>query len=72
MKNKNKKKAERNSTVSLAYLDGYFQIEIALYLELSKSLISKVIKSRGFNDNDLTLEETIKLHRQRGTEDFIK
>jgi len=29
----------------LAYLDGYSQIEIANYLELSKSLISKVIKS---------------------------
>ena len=31
--------------IILAYLNGYSQIEIANYLELSKSLISKVIKS---------------------------
>jgi len=38
-------KKERNSIIHLAYLDGYSQIEIANYLGLSKSLISKVIKS---------------------------
>lgn len=38
-------KKERNSIIHLAYLDGYSQIEIANYLELSKSLISKVINS---------------------------
>ena len=40
-----KNKKERNSVISLAYLDGYSQIEIARYLGLSKSLISMVIKS---------------------------
>ena len=37
-------KHERNSTICLAYLDGYSQIEIASFLGLSKSLISMVIK----------------------------
>ena len=40
-----KSKKERNSIISLAYLDGYSQIGIANYLGLSKSLISKIIKS---------------------------
>jgi len=38
-------KKERNCIIRSAYLDGYSQIEIANYLGLSKSLISKVIKS---------------------------
>jgi REP element-mobilizing transposase RayT len=38
-------KKERNCIIYSAYLDGYSQIEIANYLGLSKSLISKVIKS---------------------------
>jgi len=40
-----KSKKERNSIISLAYLDGYSQIGIANYLGLSKSLISKIVKS---------------------------
>ena len=40
-----KSKKERNAIISSAYLDGYSQIEIANYLGLSKSLISKIIKS---------------------------
>jgi len=42
---KAKNRVERNTVIHLAYLDGYSQIEIAIYLGLSKSLISKVIKS---------------------------
>jgi hypothetical protein len=34
-----------HQTLSFFHLDGYSQIEIANYLGLSKSLISKVIKS---------------------------
>ena len=37
---------DRNSIIYLAYLeDGYFQIEIANYLGLSKSAISMLIKN---------------------------
>ena len=42
---KAKNRVERNSAIHLACLDGYSQIEIAIYLGLSKSLISKVIRS---------------------------
>ena len=39
-------KQERNSVISLAYAeDGYSQIEIANFLDLSKSAISMIIKS---------------------------
>jgi REP element-mobilizing transposase RayT len=38
-------KQERNIAIVNAYLDGYSQASIAVYLNLSKSLISKVIKS---------------------------
>jgi REP element-mobilizing transposase RayT len=38
-------KQERNAAIVNAYLDGYTQADIARYLNLSKSLISKVIKS---------------------------
>jgi len=40
-----KLKKQRNSAIITAYLDGYTQVEIAAYLNISKSLISKVIKS---------------------------
>ena len=42
---KAKNRVDRNNVIHLAYLDSYSQIEIAIYLGLSKSLISKVIKS---------------------------
>ncbi len=38
-------KEQRNIAIINAYLDGYTQADIARYLNLSKSLISKVIKS---------------------------
>ena len=38
-------KTDRNIAINNAYLDGYFQVDIASYLNLSKSLISKVTKS---------------------------
>jgi len=38
-------KKQRNSAIITAYLDGYTQVGIANHLNLSKSLISKVIKS---------------------------
>ena len=38
-------KEDRNFAILNAYLDGYSQVDIAFYLKLSKSLISKVIKS---------------------------
>ncbi len=40
---KTNSKKERNQAIYEAYLGGYPQIEIANYLELSKSLISRVI-----------------------------
>ena len=36
---------ERNLAILNAYLDGYTQVDIASYLKVSKSLISKVVKS---------------------------
>lgn len=36
---------DRNFAIINAYLDGYTQAEIANHLNLSKSLVSKVIKS---------------------------
>lgn len=38
-------KQDRNIAIINAYLDGYSQANIAFYLNLSKSLISKVVKS---------------------------
>lgn len=38
-------KKQRNENIINAYLDGYSQVEIGNYLNLSKSMISKVIKS---------------------------
>ncbi len=38
-------KSERNAAIINAYLDGYSQVAIAKYLKVSKSLISKVVKS---------------------------
>lgn len=38
-------KNDRNFAIQNAYLDGYSQVDIALYLKVSKSLISKVVKS---------------------------
>jgi len=38
-------KIDRNFAILNAYLDGYSQVDIALYLKVSKSLISKVVKS---------------------------
>ena len=38
-------KNERNLAILNAYLDGYTQVDIASYLKVSKSLISKVVKS---------------------------
>jgi len=38
-------KSDRNLAIINAYLDGYTQVDIANYLNVSKSLISKVIKS---------------------------
>jgi len=38
-------KEQRNSAIINSYLDGYTQVKIADYLNVSKSLISKVIKS---------------------------
>jgi len=38
-------KLDRNLAILNAYLDGYTQVDIANYLKVSKSLISKVIKS---------------------------
>ncbi len=38
-------KEERNFAILNAYLDGYSQVDIATHLNLSKSLISKVVKS---------------------------
>jgi len=35
----------RNFAILNAYLDGYTQVDMASYLKLSKSLISKVVKS---------------------------
>lgn len=40
-------KSERNFAIINAYLDGHSQVVIASHLKVSKSLISKVIKSRG-------------------------
>ena len=37
-------KTDRNFAIQNAYLDGYSQVDIASYLKVSKSLISKVIK----------------------------
>ncbi|MBT5934380.1 MAG: helix-turn-helix domain-containing protein, partial [Sulfurimonas sp.] len=36
---------DRNIAIMNAHLDGYSQASIASYLNLSKSLISKVVKS---------------------------
>ncbi len=36
---------QRNSAILKAYLDGYTQVEIAKYLNISKSLVSKVVNS---------------------------
>ena len=38
-------KKDRNIAIINAYLDGYAQVDIANYLQVSKSLISKVIKN---------------------------
>ncbi|MDP2894034.1 MAG: transposase [Sulfurimonas sp.] len=38
-------KIDRNFAIQGAYLDGYSQVDIASYLKVSKSLISKVIKN---------------------------
>lgn len=38
-------KSERNFAIVNAYLDGYSQVAIASHLKVSKSLISKVVKS---------------------------
>ncbi len=38
-------KEDRNFAIINSYLDGYSQVDIASYLKLSKSLISKVVKS---------------------------
>ena len=38
-------KNDRNLAIQNAYLHGYSQVDIASYLKVSKSLISKVIKS---------------------------
>jgi len=38
-------KEQRNEKIVKAYLDGYTQVEIGNYLNLSKSMISKVVKS---------------------------
>lgn len=38
-------KVDRNFAIQNAYLDGYSQVDTASYLKVSKSLISKVIKS---------------------------
>ncbi len=38
-------KEDRNFAILNAYYDGYTQVDIASYLKLSKSLISKVVKS---------------------------
>ena len=38
-------KNDRNLAIQNAYLDGYYQIDIASYLKVSKSLILNVIKS---------------------------
>jgi putative transposase len=40
-------KEDRNLAIINAYLDGYSQASIAIYLNLSKSLISKIIKGGG-------------------------
>ena len=39
-----KSKQERNSAILEALNDGYAQIEIAKYLGVSRSLVSKIIK----------------------------
>lgn len=36
---------DRNLSIINAYIDGYSQVEVAQYLGVLKSLISKVIKS---------------------------
>jgi DNA-binding transcriptional regulator LsrR (DeoR family) len=38
-------KEDRNIAIINAYLDGYSQASIAIYLNLSKSLVSKVVKN---------------------------
>ena len=38
-------KIDRNFAILNAYLDGYSQVDIASYLQVSKSLISKIVKS---------------------------
>ena len=38
-------KRDRNLAIINAYFDGYSQASIATYLNLSKSLISKIVKS---------------------------
>ena len=38
-------KQERNKNIVTAYLDGYSQVEIGNHLNLSKSMISKIVKS---------------------------
>ena len=38
-------KEQRNSAIINAHLDGYSQVDIANFLNVSKSLVSKVIKS---------------------------
>ncbi|QHG91427.1 helix-turn-helix domain-containing protein [Sulfurimonas sp. CVO] len=38
-------KVDRNLAILNAYQDGYSQASIATYLNVSKSLISKVVKS---------------------------
>lgn len=43
--NKSKSKQQRNAAMISAYLDGYTQVNIADFLNISKSLVSKVVKS---------------------------
>ena len=38
-------KEKRNENIVKAYIDGYSQVEISNYLNLSKSMISKIVKS---------------------------
>ena len=38
-------KVKRNLAIVSAYKDGYTQVQIAKYLKLSTSLVSKVVKS---------------------------
>lgn len=45
----NKTKKLRNMSILKAYEDGYTQVEIAKYLGLSKSMISKIVKEESGN-----------------------